>query len=110
VRFRIVGPDPERLLVVLRGLTRTPARAEEDGEVVVSIRVLAFYEPSVRTATLASRYVEDPLFLGSLGQLGRGVRTAAVRVSAAQTGLVRSYALALAAGLAIIAVVFLVVS
>jgi NADH-quinone oxidoreductase subunit L len=71
---------------------------------------LAFYEPSVRTATLASRYVEDPLFLGSLGQLGRGVRTAAVRVSAAQTGLVRSYALALAAGLAIIAVVFLVVS
>jgi NADH-quinone oxidoreductase subunit L len=71
---------------------------------------LAFYEPSARAALLATRYVEEPVFLASLGELGRGVRTAATRVSAAQTGLVRSYALALAGGLAVIAVVFLVVS
>jgi hypothetical protein len=38
------------------------------------------------------------------------VRVVGSRVGAAQTGLVRSYALALAGGLALLAVVFLVVS
>lgn len=70
---------------------------------------LAFYEPSDRTASLAARYVEEPVFLRSLGDLGRGVREVSVRVAAAQTGLLRSYALALATGLAVLAIVFLVV-
>jgi len=70
---------------------------------------LAFYEPSDRAASLAARYVEEPVFLRSLGGLGRGVREVSARVAAAQTGLVRSYALALATGLAVLAIVFLVV-
>ncbi|MEX2102509.1 MAG: NADH-quinone oxidoreductase subunit L, partial [Gaiellaceae bacterium] len=70
---------------------------------------LAFYEPSDRTASLAARYVEEPVFLRSLGNLGRGVRDVSARVAAAQTGLLRSYALALATGLAVLAIVFLIV-
>jgi NADH-quinone oxidoreductase subunit L len=68
---------------------------------------LAFYEPSSRVAVAAQRFLEDPLFLRPLGELGRGVRGVSARVAAVQTGLVRSYALALAGGAAVIAVVFL---
>ena len=71
---------------------------------------LAFYEPADRTARLATRYVEEPLFLRPLGDLARGVRETGARVAATQTGLVRSYVLALAGGLAVLAIVFLVVS
>jgi NADH-quinone oxidoreductase subunit L len=70
---------------------------------------LAFYEPADRAALLAARYVEEPVFLRSLGDLGRGVREVSARVAAAQTGLLRSYVLALATGLAVLAIVFLVV-
>jgi NADH-quinone oxidoreductase subunit L len=68
----------------------------------------AFYDPSDRAGVLGTRFVEEPLVLRSLRELGDGVRLVAVRVAAAQTGLVRSYALALAGGLAVLAVVFLV--
>jgi NADH:ubiquinone oxidoreductase subunit 5 (subunit L)/multisubunit Na+/H+ antiporter MnhA subunit len=70
----------------------------------------AFYEPSARTAVAVTQFVEEPLVLRSLRGLGDGVRVVGSRVGAAQTGLVRSYALALAGGLALLAVVFLVVS
>jgi NADH-quinone oxidoreductase subunit L len=70
----------------------------------------AFYEPSSRLAGGLLRFAENPLFLRSLGGLGTGVREVSGRVAAAQTGLVRSYVLALAAGLAVLAVVFLLVS
>ncbi|MBW3592858.1 MAG: hypothetical protein KY396_04110, partial [Actinobacteria bacterium] len=66
----------------------------------------AFYRPSSRLGLAGRRFVEDPLFLRSLGVLGGGVRGASARVAAAQTGLVRSYVLALAAGVAVMAVVF----
>jgi NADH-quinone oxidoreductase subunit L len=67
---------------------------------------LAFYEPSARTALSATRYVEEPVFLAPLGELGSGVRSASGRLSTVQTGSVRAYVLALAAGAAVIAVVF----
>jgi NADH-quinone oxidoreductase subunit L len=70
----------------------------------------AFYEPASRSAALVLQYVEQPLFLRSLGELGRGVRSLSGRLSAVQTGSVRSYALALGAGAAVIALVFLLVS
>jgi NADH-quinone oxidoreductase subunit L len=70
----------------------------------------AFYEPSARSASLALQYVEEPVFLRSLGELGRGVRSLSGRLSSVQTGSVRSYALALGAGAAVIALVFLIVS
>jgi NADH-quinone oxidoreductase subunit L len=71
---------------------------------------VVFYEPSSRLAIGLARFVERPLFLRSLTGLGGGVRLLAGRVAAAQTGLVRSYALALATGLAVIAIVFLTVT
>jgi NADH-quinone oxidoreductase subunit L len=66
-----------------------------------------FYRPAAQTAALATRYIEQPLFLSSLGELGRGVRGLSGRLSAVQTGSVRSYALALGAGAAVIVLVFL---
>ena len=54
--------------------------------------------------------IEGPIVLRSLGGLGTGVRDVSDRVAAAQTGRVRGYALALAVGLAVLAIVFLVVA
>ncbi|TMJ96409.1 MAG: NADH-quinone oxidoreductase subunit L, partial [Actinobacteria bacterium] len=68
-----------------------------------------FYEPASRLALAWNRFVEEPLFLRSLTRLGRGVQGISRGVARAQTGLVRSYALALAAGAAVIAVVFMTV-
>jgi NADH-quinone oxidoreductase subunit L len=70
----------------------------------------AFYEPVSQAALLATRYVEQPVFLRSLGELARGFRVASDRLSDVQTGQVRSYALGVAAGAAVLALVFLLVS
>ena len=70
----------------------------------------AFYEPASRLATWLGRWVEEPIVLRSLGGLGIGVKDVSDRVAAAQTGRVRAYVLALAMGLAVLAVVFLVAS
>ena len=71
---------------------------------------LAFYEPASRKAVFLTRYVEQPFFLSSLGELGSGVRAASRRLSSLQSGYVREYALALAAGLAVLAIVFILVT
>jgi NADH-quinone oxidoreductase subunit L len=71
---------------------------------------LAFYEPASREATFLTRYVEQPVFLASLGELGAGMRSASRRLSAVQSGFVREYAFALAAGLAVLAIVFILVT
>ena len=71
---------------------------------------LAFYEPASRKAVFLTRFVEQPIFLASLGELGSGVRAASRRLSSLQTGYVREYAFALAAGLAVLAIVFIVVT
>jgi NADH-quinone oxidoreductase subunit L len=71
---------------------------------------LAFYEPASHTASGLYRFVEAPLVLASLGDIGATVRGAGRRLAAAQTGVVRSYALALAVGLAVLAVAFLIAS
>ena len=71
---------------------------------------LAFYEPASRKAIFLTRFVEQPVFLASLGELGSSVRTASRRLSSLQTGYVREYALALAVGMAVLAIVFIVVT
>jgi NADH-quinone oxidoreductase subunit L len=68
---------------------------------------LAFYEPSARTASGLHRFVERPVFLTTLGDLGATVRGTGQRAAAVQTGLVRSYAFAIAAGLAALVAAFL---
>jgi NADH-quinone oxidoreductase subunit L len=71
---------------------------------------LAFYEPADRKARFLGRYVEEPVFLSSLGELAGGVRSVSRRLSTVQTGFVREYAFALAAGLAVLAIVFILVT
>jgi NADH-quinone oxidoreductase subunit L len=99
-------PLPERL----RFRYPWAARALEEKFYFDAAYDRAFYDPASTSAAFATRYVEEPLFLRPLGDLGRGVRGASRRLSIVQTGSVRSYALALGAGAAVIAFVFLVVS
>ena len=69
-----------------------------------------FSAPAAGMAASLGRDVERPVFLGSLGGIATGVRSASRRLSTVQTGFVREYALALAAGLAVLAVVFILVT
>ncbi len=71
---------------------------------------IVFYRPVSAFSTWLLGRVEGPVVLRSLGDLGTGVRDVSDRVAAAQTGKVRAYALALALGLAVLAVVFLLVA
>jgi NADH-quinone oxidoreductase subunit L len=71
---------------------------------------LVFYRPASALATWLLGRVEGPVVLRSLGGIGTGVRDVSDRVAATQTGRVRAYALAVALGLAVLAVVFLVVA
>ena len=66
-----------------------------------------FYKPAVATARGWSRFVERPLIAGSIDVLAGGTRRAGGTVSHTQTGLVRSYVLAVAFGVAVLVLVFL---
>jgi NADH-quinone oxidoreductase subunit L len=68
---------------------------------------LVFYRPGDLVARALRRYFEEPVVTRSIGEVTRGFRFGAGEVSRAQNGLVRSYALALASGVAVLAVVFL---
>jgi NADH-quinone oxidoreductase subunit L len=70
---------------------------------------LLFYRPSVLLATGLYRLVEQPLVLGSIRELVRAFREAGQGTGRLQTGLVRTYALSIAASLAIVTVVFVAV-
>ena len=66
-----------------------------------------FYKPADLIARSLGRYVEQPVIAGSIGEVTRGFRIGSGELSRVQNGLVRSYALALAGGIAVLAVVFL---
>ena len=68
-----------------------------------------FYRPAAWIAAAAIRLVEGPLIAGSIRGLTEGTRLVSTRVTEAQTGLLRTYALALGSGAAILALVFLAV-
>ncbi len=68
-----------------------------------------FYRPAATAARLLLALVEGPLVGGSIEGLSGGVRRLAALTRRLQTGLVRTYALALAASLAVLAVVFIAV-
>jgi NADH-quinone oxidoreductase subunit L len=68
-----------------------------------------FYRPAVWIADAAIRFVEGPLIAGSIRGLTEGTRLLATRVTEVQTGLLRTYALALGSGAAILTLVFLAV-
>jgi NADH-quinone oxidoreductase subunit L len=70
---------------------------------------LAFYKPGVAIARALGGWVEGPIIGGSLRELAEGVRGAGLGTGRLQTGLVRTYALAIAASLAVITIVFVAV-
>jgi NADH-quinone oxidoreductase subunit L len=68
---------------------------------------LAFYRPASWFASLLRRGVEDPVVGGSVAGIAESARLAGSRTARIQTGLIRTYALAIAASLAVLAVVFI---
>jgi NADH-quinone oxidoreductase subunit L len=69
---------------------------------------VVFYKPAVALAQGLSWFVEAPL-LRSVGLIAGAVRSLGGDTSRLQTGLVRLYALAIAAGVAVMAIVFVAV-
>ncbi|OLD97924.1 MAG: NADH-quinone oxidoreductase subunit L [Actinobacteria bacterium 13_1_20CM_4_69_9] len=68
-----------------------------------------FYEPAVFLANLLRRGVEEPIITDSGRDLGDDTRDLGGLVARAQTGLVRTYVLAIASSVAVLAVVFVIV-
>jgi NADH-quinone oxidoreductase subunit L len=68
-----------------------------------------FYRPAVFLANGLLRWVERPLVFGSISELAAGIRELGLGARALQTGLVRTYAFAIAASLAVVTVVFIAV-
>jgi NADH-quinone oxidoreductase subunit L len=67
---------------------------------------LIFYKPAVLLTRGLRRGVEEPLIGGSIAGVSASAREAGGAVGEAQTGYLRSYALAIAAGVAVLVVVF----
>jgi NADH-quinone oxidoreductase subunit L len=70
---------------------------------------VVFYTPAVYISGLLRRGIEEPLIGGSISGVALGAREAAGAVGEAQTGYLRSYALAIAAAVAVLVVVFITV-
>jgi NADH-quinone oxidoreductase subunit L len=66
-----------------------------------------FYKPAAAIAEWTRRGFEEPVVLASGPELGEDAQFVGRGVRRLQTGLIRTYALALAGGLAVLAVVFL---
>jgi NADH-quinone oxidoreductase subunit L len=66
-----------------------------------------WYHPADLAARGFYSFVEQPFIAGTLAAVPRGFGLGSTELGRAQNGLVRSYALALAGGVAILAVVFL---
>ena len=68
-----------------------------------------FYRPAAALAVRLRTGVETPLVEGSLAEVGEGAGEAATVVARAQSGLLRTYALAIAASVVLLVVVFVAV-
>jgi NADH-quinone oxidoreductase subunit L len=68
-----------------------------------------FYRPAVWLAHRLGRWIEDPLIAGSGRELGDETRDVGGVVARVQTGLLRTYALAIASSVAVLAIVFVAV-
>jgi NADH-quinone oxidoreductase subunit L len=69
----------------------------------------AIYRPAVLLARALGRVVEGPIIGGSLREFTTGIRGLGLGTRRLQTGLVRSYVLAIAASLVVLMVVFVAV-
>src|SRR5205814_976037 len=69
----------------------------------------AFFRPAVGLSRLLRRAIEEPVVFGSVRGVAESFRDAGLATRRVQTGLVRTYALAIAASLAVITIVFVAV-
>jgi NADH-quinone oxidoreductase subunit L len=68
-----------------------------------------FYRPAVWLANGLLRWIEQPLVFGSLSGIAESFRELGTDTRRLQTGLVRTYVLAIAASLAVVTVVYVAV-
>jgi NADH-quinone oxidoreductase subunit L len=68
-----------------------------------------FYRPTVWVAKALRRWIEEPLIFGTVRDLGDETRDVGGLFARVQTGLLRTYALAIASSVAVLAVVFVAV-
>jgi NADH-quinone oxidoreductase subunit L len=68
-----------------------------------------FYRPAVTLSLWLRGYVEEPVIEGSLDEIGSGTFQASGEVARVQSGLLRTYALAIALAVGVLVVVFLAV-
>jgi NADH-quinone oxidoreductase subunit L len=68
-----------------------------------------FYRPAVSLARWLRRNVEEPVIEGSIGELGAGTIQASDELGRVQSGLLRTYALAITLGVSVLVVVFVAV-
>ena len=64
------------------------------------------YRPAVLFTVTVRDYVERPVLLGSIDSLATGARRVGNEVTELQTGLVRTYALAISGSVTVLALVF----
>jgi NADH-quinone oxidoreductase subunit L len=86
-----------------------PSRALEHKLYFDELYDALFFRPAVATSKVLYALVEGPLVAGSISGLGEAVRRLGTGARSLQTGLVRTYALAIAASLAVLALVFIAV-
>jgi NADH-quinone oxidoreductase subunit L len=70
---------------------------------------LVFYRPADLTSRLLGRLIEQPLIEGSVDEVGQETQGLGSRVSSLQTGFLRTYVLAIAAGVSLLALLFVIV-
>ena len=68
-----------------------------------------FYRPAVALANTLRRRVEEPVIERSLDEIGSGTIQVGGEVARIQSGLIRTYALAIALAVAVLVVVFVAV-
>jgi NADH:ubiquinone oxidoreductase subunit 5 (subunit L)/multisubunit Na+/H+ antiporter MnhA subunit len=69
----------------------------------------AFYRPAAVLAVALTRWVERPLILDTGTEIGDETRDVGGLFARLQTGLLRTYALAIASSVAVIAIIFVAV-
>ena len=68
-----------------------------------------FFRPAVGLSTWLRRYVEEPVIDRSIDEIGSGTIQASGGLARVQTGLLRTYALAIAAAVCVLIIVFVAV-
>jgi NADH-quinone oxidoreductase subunit L len=97
------------IYVARRRPAPAPAQALEKKLWFDELYDIVFYRPAVATAKTLYALVEGPLVGGSMTGIAEAVRGLGSETRRLQTGLVRTYVLAVAGSLAVLAVVFLAV-